>query len=298
MKFEKYQHIERLGTVAVDGILDGICYIFPKLDGTNTSVYLNDAGEVEVASRNRVLNIHDDNRGVCNYVLSQPKFKAYLERHPNHRLFGEWLVPHTVRGYRDDAWRKLYIFDVMDGDTYLPPARYFLELRFYDIDYVPVIDIVESSKPEDFNKYLEENTYLMQDGQLGEGIVIKRYDFVNRFGRTVWAKLVRPVVKVASRIQRPLSSDAVEPQIIEKFLTPELVEKEFSKLATDGWNSKLIPELFGVVWHAFITEGTFNFLRKFHNPKVDFGLLNRLAVEKIKAIKPELFYAWAFTTIP
>lgn len=298
MQFEKYQHIERLGNVEVDGILDGVCYVFPKIDGTNTSVYLNDAGEVEVASRNRVLNIHDDNQGVCNYVLSQPKFKAYLERHPNHRLFGEWLVPHTVRGYRDDAWRKLYIFDVMDGDIYLPPARYSPELRFYDIDYVPEIDIVESSKPEDFNKYLEENTYLMQNGQLGEGIVIKRYDFVNRFGRTVWAKLVRPVVKGASRIQRPLSSDAVEPQIIEKFLTPELVEKEFSKLAVDGWNSKRIPELFGVVWHTFITEETFNFLRKFHNPKVDFGFLNRLAVEKIKAIKPELFYAWAFTTIP
>lgn len=286
MKFEKYQHVERFGTDPTDGILDGMVYVFPKIDGTNTSVYLNDAGEVEVASRNRVLNIHDDNQGVCNYVLSQPKFKAYLERHPNHRLFGEWLVPHTVRGYRDDAWRKLYIFDVMDGDIYLPPVRYFPKLLFHDIDYVPVIDIVESSKPEDFNKYLEENTFLMQDGQLGEGIVIKRYDFVNRFGRTVWAKLVRPVVKVASS---PLLSDAVEPQIIEKFLTPELVEKEFSKLASDGWNSKLIPKLLGVVWHAFITEETFNFLRKFHNPKVDFGLLNRLAVEKIKTVKSELF---------
>jgi len=129
----------------------------------------------------------------------------------------------------------------------------------------------------------------MKNGQLGEGIVIKRYDFVNRFGRTVWAKLVRPAVKVASRIQRPLTSDAVEPQIIEKFLTPELVEKEFSKLAVDGWNSKLIPKLLGVVWHAFITEETYNFLRKFHNPKVDFGLLNRLAVEKTKTIKSELF---------
>lgn len=46
MKFEKYQHVERLGTVAVEGILDGIVYVYPKLDGTNTSVYLNDAGEV------------------------------------------------------------------------------------------------------------------------------------------------------------------------------------------------------------------------------------------------------------
>lgn len=289
MKFEKYQHVERFGTDATDGILDGMVYVFPKLDGTNTSVYLNDAGEVEVASRNRVLNIHDDNHGVCNYVLSQPKFKAYLERHPNHRLFSEWLVPHTVRGYRDDAWRKLYIFDVMDGERYLTYDEYYDDLLNAGIKIVKCIDCLLKPTPELFQSYLGRCTFLMKDGQLGEGIVIKRYDFVNRFGRTVWAKLVRPVVKVASKIQRPLTSDAVEPQIIEKFLTPELVEKEFSKLAADGWNSKLIPKLLGVVWHAFITEETFNFLRKFHNPKVDFGLLNRLAVEKTKTVKSELF---------
>ena len=289
MKFEKYQHVERLGTDATEGILDGMVYVFPKIDGTNTSVYLNDAGEVEVASRNRVLNIHDDNQGVCNYVLSQPKFKAYLERHPNHRLFGEWLVPHTVRGYRDDAWRKLYIFDVMDGERYLTYDEYYDDLLNAEIKIVKCIDCLMKPTPERIQSYLDHCTFLMQDGLLGEGIVIKRYDFVNRFGRTVWAKLVRPVVKVASRIQRPLSSDAVEPQIIEKFLTPELVEKEFSKLAADGWNSKLIPKLLGVVWHVFITEETINFLRKFHNPKVDFGLLNRLAVEKIKTVKSELF---------
>lgn len=281
MKFEKYQHVER------DGILDGMVYVFPKLDGTNTSVYLNDAGEVEVASRNRVLNIRDDNQGVCNYVLSQPKFKAYLERHPNHRLFGEWLVPHTV--YRADAWRKLYIFDVMDGERYLTYDEYYDDLLNAEIKIVKCIDCLEEPTPERIQSYLDHCTFLMQDGQLGEGIVIKRYDFVNWLGRTVWAKLVRSVTKAEKKIQQPTSTDAVELQIIEKFLTPELVEKEFSKLAVDGWNNKLIPKLLGVVWHAFITEETFNFLRKFHNPKVDFGFLNRLAVEKIKTVKSELF---------
>lgn len=45
----------------------------------------------------------------------------------------------------------------------------------------------------------------------------------------------------------------------------------------------------GVTWRIPITEETFNFIRKFHNPKVDFGLLNRLAIERIKAIKADLF---------
>ena len=31
MKFKKYQHVEKLGTAATDGILDGTCYVFPKI---------------------------------------------------------------------------------------------------------------------------------------------------------------------------------------------------------------------------------------------------------------------------
>lgn len=292
MKFEKYQHIERLGTAATEGILDGICYIFPKLDGTNTSVYLNDDGQIEVASRNRVLSIHDDNQGVCNYVLQSPireRYEKYFNAHPNHRLFGEWLVPHTIRTYVPDAWRKLYIFDVLDGDKYLSPAQYFTDLIKYELNYIPTIIDLFAPILDDVQKYLDQNTFLMQEGQIGEGIVIKRYDFVNRFGNTVWAKIVRPHVKAAQKRQNPLNADTIETQIVDAFLTPEFVQKEFDKIAADGWSNKLIGKFLGVTWYTFITEETFNFLRKFHNPKIDFGLLNRLVVEKIKFFKADLF---------
>lgn len=288
MKFEKYQHIERLGTAAVDGILDGTCYIFPKLDGTNTSVYLNDAGEIEVASRNRVLSIDDDNRGVCQYVLSQPKFHAYLKKFPTHRLFGEWLVPHTIRGYLDDAWRKLYIFDVMDGDKYLHYGEYANELAKFGIDYISAISCLENPTIEALGRIRDANTYLMKDG-VGEGIVIKNYDFVNRFGRVVWAKLVRLTLPKIFKTPMFVATDAVESQIVDKFLTPDLIEKEFAKIASDGWQSQFIPRLLSTVWHVFITEETANFIKKFHNPKVDFAFLKRLCVAKIKSEKPELF---------
>lgn len=292
MKFEKYQHIERLGTPATDGILDGICYVFPKLDGTNTSVYLNDDGQIEVASRNRVLSVHDDNQGVCNYVLQSPireRYEKYFNAHPNRRLFGEWLVPHTIRTYVPDAWRKLYIFDVMDGDKYLPFPEYALDLLNCGIDVIPAISFLEHAEPNDFQVFVDENIFLMQAGQIGEGIVIKRYDFVNRFGDTVWAKIVRPHVKAAQKGHNPLNADTIETQIVDAFLTPEFVQKEFDKIAADGWSNKLIGKFLGVTWHTFIVEETFNFLRKFHNPKIDFGLLNRLVVEKIKFFKADLF---------
>ena len=36
----------------------------------------------------------------------------YLKANPTHRLFGEWLIPHRLRTYRDDAWKRFYVFDV------------------------------------------------------------------------------------------------------------------------------------------------------------------------------------------
>lgn len=42
MEFRKYQHVERFGTVETENIQVGVCYIFPKIDGTNSSVWLGE----------------------------------------------------------------------------------------------------------------------------------------------------------------------------------------------------------------------------------------------------------------
>lgn len=44
MKFNKYQHVEKLGNKEVEGINIGTCYVFPKIDGTNASIW-NDDGD-------------------------------------------------------------------------------------------------------------------------------------------------------------------------------------------------------------------------------------------------------------
>ena len=50
--FVKYQHVERFGNLEVQNIELGQCYIFPKIDGTNASVWLED-GDVKAGSRTR-----------------------------------------------------------------------------------------------------------------------------------------------------------------------------------------------------------------------------------------------------
>lgn len=291
MKFERYQHVEQLGRDEVKGILNGNVYIFSKLDGANISVYLNDDGKVEVASRNRVITPEDDLRGVWHYVNANHKFKDFFGANPNLRLFGEWLVPHTFRNYKDDAWKKLYIFDVIDNGEYVKYENYAALLDKYQIEYIPLIVKLEDPTEEQVKFYLDNCTFLTSGGA-GEGIVIKNYDFVNQFGRTTWAKLVRHVAKAAMKLKLPISADSVEQQIVDAFLTPELVEKEFAQIVSDNggsWDKKFIAKLLGCTWHTFIVEETFHFVKKFRNPKVDFAVLNQLVVAKVKEFKADLF---------
>lgn len=59
--FVKYQSLERLGTTEVIGIEQGRCYVFPKIDGTNASVWVCDKGEIHAGSRTRKLSLESDN---------------------------------------------------------------------------------------------------------------------------------------------------------------------------------------------------------------------------------------------
>lgn len=288
MQFKAYQHVEKLGSVEVEGILSGEVHIFDKLDGANVSVYLNDEGKIEVASRNRVISVDDDLNGVCKYIQNRHKFKDFFGEHPELRLFGEWLTPHTYHNYEDNAWRKFYVFDVMDGDKYLTYDQYQTLLDLYEIEYIPRIAKLFNPTEEQVKRYLEHCDFLVSEG-LGEGIVIKNYNFVNKFGVTKWAKLVRPL---PSKIKKPVDTSNIEAHIVDEFLTPELIEKEYAKIVSANcgvWEKKLCGKLIACVWHTFITEETFNFVSKFKGAKVDFAVLSKLATQKIKTVKPVLF---------
>ena len=110
-EFKKYMHIERFGNIEVNGIDMGECYIFPKIDGTNSQLWSNN-GELKAGSRNRTLTLDKDNAGFYKWAVSNMiKWNIFLFN-PNLRLYGEWLVPHTLKNYQDNAWRNFYVFDV------------------------------------------------------------------------------------------------------------------------------------------------------------------------------------------
>lgn len=305
MKFTKYQHLERLGTEEVDGIEVGTVYVFPKLDGTNGSVWLDAEGNLKAGSRNRTLTVDYDNAGFCRWVLeNEDMFRRYLDKYPDHILYGEWLVPHSLKTYRDDAWHKFYIFDVYvpfvptEGEMYMEALHYEAyapNLQEAGLEYLPPLRIIKSGSDEQFRMCTEQNTYLIQEGQgIGEGVVLKNYGWVNKYGRTVWAKIVTNQFKeyhckaMGAPILGGLSD---EERIVNQFVTEHLVSKTKAKIEVerDGWHSKCIPELLGRVFHDLVTEEMWQILKEFKNPKIDFKYLNRLTVQRIKELNPEIF---------
>ena len=302
MEFRKYQHIERFGTDEVENINIGKCYIFPKIDGTNSSCWLNADGELRCGSRNRELTLEKDNAGFYAAMIKNENIINYLKAHPTHRIFGEWLVPHTLKTYRADAWRKFYVFDVaIDNDElergleYIPYDVYAPMLEEFGIEYIAPLRIVKNGDYEYFIHCLEVNDYLIEDGKgVGEGIVIKNYNFYNRYGRQTWAKIVRAEFKEKNRrvMGAPETEKIMfEEKIAEQYVTEALVHKEYDKIRVEcnGWSSKYIPRLLNTVFHVFIEEEMWHILKEYKNPTINFKTLNTFVIGKIKRVMPELF---------
>ena len=302
MEFRKFQHVERLGTQGVGGIEDGLCFIFPKLDGSNGSVWWGSEGglynEVKCGSRNKELKEGSDNFGFREYILADKRVGDFLLKYPKYRLFGEWLIPNKLKTYLPEAWRKFYIFDVAEeideeNFRYLEFDKYQPLLKEFELDYIQPMAEIENPTVEQLRALLDENTYLIQPDQgPGEGIVIKNYQYVNKYGRTTWAKIVRDEFKKEAQKKKPQVIHELEGGIVETFLTEAMIDKVYHNLlmSNEGeWTPGLIPRLLETVFHDFITEETFNFLKKLRNPIVNFKVLKGEVFCKVKEVKKDLF---------
>ena len=293
MQFKKYQHVERFGTTETNGIEQGMCYVFPKIDGTNSQLWWNNG--LQAGSRNRHLESFNDNAGFYNWALTQVMFTKFFADYPTLRLYGEWLVPHILRTYEKTAWERFYVFDVMyNEDDYLEYDIYKEVLDKYGIEYIPPICKVENPSYDRLINQLEKNGYLIEDGKgVGEGIVIKNYDYKNRFGRAVWAKIVRNDFKAKHSkcyVTEIKEKKLVEQEIVSKYVTQTLVEKEYAKIANgEGWTSKQIPRLLNTVYYCLVKEEGWNFIKEFKNPTVDYRRLNLFTINQVKETMPHLF---------
>lgn len=293
--YVKYQHLERLGTEETDGIEVGTTYVFPKIDGTNGSIWWDNG--LQAGSRNRQLSLEDDN---AKFYFEMSASSAHIQltsSFPDYNFYGEWLVPHSLKTYREDAWKRFYIFDVFDRarNRWLSYSEYQLILEQFKVDYIAPIAIVNHGTYEKYQECLSRNFFLIEDGKgIGEGIVIKNYLWQNKYGRQTWAKLITNAFKEAhhKEMGAPLvGSETVEEKIANKFVSQHLIDKVHAKIINEmgSWSSKYIPRLLHTVYYDLITEEMWNIIKEYKNPKIDFRTLSNLVTQRTKTLKQELF---------
>ena len=279
MSYNKsYQHVERVGKDEVEGILHGTCYVMPKLDGTNGVVWY-DGDTIHCGSRNREVSVNNDNQGFMNYIIKDQRFWDFFKRHPDLTLYGEWLKPHAIKHYENDAWDKFYVFDVMRGDTYLRFEDYKNILDNFQIDYVPVMAVLNSPSEEKICELAEKATYLCKPDTIGEGVVVHNYDFYNKYGRQTWAKVVNQKFKETKKEAYGIV-ECVEEIIVKEFLTPEEIEKEKCKI--EDFDNKKIGELMGRVYHEFVRDNMNDIIKKHKNLTIRFKVLNGCVCKAVR----------------
>ena len=290
MNYVSYQHIEKLGSSEVDGILNGTVYIQSKLDGTNSCLWLGSDGQVHAGSRKREISELSDNQGFAANIATQPKYAEFFKQYPNVMLYGEYLIKNHIKNYEPTAYKEFYVFDIVnENGEYVLWDEIPNMVEPFDIKYIPVIAKLENPTEDEVASYIDKGRFCCTEETNQEGIVIKNATYRNEYGRQTWAKIISNEYKVQKTIPNSISKESVEVQIVEYFCTTAFIEKEYDKivLESNGWNSKLIPRVLNTIWHEFIVEESWNFIKKYHNPTIDYKVLNKLVTEKVKSV-----YKW------
>lgn len=300
-KYKPFIHVEHLDRDEAEGILQGDCFITPKLDGTNAVVFYKD-GELHAGSRTRELfPDQSDNADFRKWLsedgLEVQLIRRFLERYPNYILYGEWLGYNkfigNIKDYNKAALKTFHIFDIYDTEKeeYLHPTKYYDILTEYClINYtVPLLVIATNPTQKQIENIAECNSYLLDNvGHPGEGIVIRNPNFKNKYGRYVIAKYVRPEYKQSKHRQVPEDSDQIESIIVSKYVVDTEISKAIAKtnlhfnLEKFAPNKSTMGYLLNEVWRGVICDEIANILKKYKNPTINFSLLRKYCDKKVR----------------
>ena len=281
--FHSYGKIHRLGKDEVEGVLLGTVHVQEKLDGANTSIWL-DEGVLCMGSRTRMLGDEEFN-GFVPYVKDHEGINNLLANHPDYRLFGEWLVRHTI-SYKETAYKKFYLFDIrVEGEGYLPAEKVREIALEYGIETVPLHGVFENPTLEFLMEFVGKTEF----GDMGEGIVLKNLGFKNKFGDTTFAKIVTEKFKEHNAItfggNNKFSDTYWEVYIVNKYMTLARVQKIMNKLQpeiNERFDMKHIPRIAGTAYHDMLTEEVWEIANKVDH--IVFKTLKRIAFAKAKQI--------------
>ena len=111
-----------------------------------------------------------------------------------------------------------------------------------------------------------------------ENTLSQREDLIA--GRTVWVGAAdQTLIQDIPEVLSPIDSRNL------RFALTALAKIE----TESGWSSKQIPRLLNTVFYCLVKEESWNFVKEFKNPIVDFKQLSFFTINRIKEVMPHLF---------
>jgi len=284
--FRSYPKIMSLHKEEVEGILDTPVTVQEKVDGANVSIWMRDDGSIAYGSRTRELG-DDDFNGFGTYVKEHEKqLLDWFSKNPNCRLYGEWLVKHTIT-YPDEAYKKMYLYDIYLENAeinieqnYVKDAAEFLGFEYPKLFFEDQIITLEQLTEVVGKSFIGVN---------GEGVVIKNPTYKNKWGNHVYAKKVHEKFKESNAIvfggNNKHSESYWEMYVVNKYATLGRLNKiiqKFEPELSEKLDYKHIPEITGRAYYDLLTEEIWEIAGKVVS--LDFKRLRHLATRKFTQI--------------
>lgn len=235
--------IQRLKVIFADGFKVGDNIVIQeKIDGANASFqYDTELDEIKAFSRNSPLSLSNNLRGFWEWTqkLNKELFKQY----PNLRVFGEWLVSHTIP-YPQDKYYNFYCFDLYNTEIeqYLTQDEVEKFCIENNLNYIPIFYKGEFQSWEHIKSFVGK-TFL--GGERGEGVVVKNIDRLNdpNIRMPFYTKIVSDEFAETKAIPKmkdiaELESRAKAQELVGTIVTEARVRKLIHKLVDEG----IIPE--------------------------------------------------------
>lgn len=285
--FKAYPKIHRIGKAETEGILNGTCHVEEKIDGANVSIWLED-GVIQCASRSQ--KVTSGFNGFVDFVNSNESIKKCLLENPNFRLYGEWLVRHTI-AYNELSYKKFYLFDILEDTTnqFLSRESVLNVGETYSIPTPMQFGIFENPTVEELSKFVGKSCL----GENGEGVVIKNLQFVNTFGSLAYAKIVSEKFKEDNGVifggNNRTSVSYWEIYVVNKYMTLSRVQKIMNKiqpLIDEKLDLKHTSRVISTCYHDMLVEEIWEIQDRVET--LNFKNLKKIACKKASVIYKEL----------
>lgn len=224
---KKYQSISRYGKRNTLPTLDEDerIVIQEKLDGANAS-FRRVGNEIFVFSRNNQLNEENTLNGFYNWVQENVTVSDLIE---DVIYFGEWTTKHKLN-YGDNH-KQFYLFDVYDvaNELYQSFSVVKRMAKELNLRLVPVFYEGKFQSLEHIESFVGQSHL----GEVGEGVVVKNYHYLDRQGNQVFSKHVSAQFSEVNQVKRRTAPNPMQ-DFLDQTLTEARVSKHLHKLVDEG----------------------------------------------------------------